>query len=224
MHKVPIFSALDQEDLEKIAVMIRHKEYKKGEVIFSEGDMVDSIVIINEGSTKAYKNTMEGREQILYIFSEGDFFGEQYLFRNHLAAYTVETLEPVKLCQLTKAQFQQILHNYPDIAVKIIGELGGRMSRLETAMQSIGVRSIDARIAAILLEFSNKYGSKVSEGILIQLPLSREGIANYIGIARETVSRKLSQMEHEGIIRSVSNKTLLVLKRIELEKLAGEIE
>jgi CRP/FNR family transcriptional regulator len=224
IHKVPIFSSLDHQDIVKISSLIEHKQYKKGEYIFSIGDVLDSIVIINEGSAKAFKYTPEGREQILYVFSEGDFFGEQHLLSNHTASFTVEALENVKTCTLTKAQFQQLLHSYPNIAIKIIEELGDRMMRLENAMQSMGVRSVDTRIATLLLDFSKKYGIQTSEGITIRLPLSREGIANYLGIARETVSRKLSQMENEHIIRSVSNKNLVVLDINALEQAAGVIE
>jgi CRP/FNR family transcriptional regulator len=224
IHKVPIFSSLDHQDIVKISSLIEHKQYKKGEYIFSIGEAVDAIVIINEGSAKAFKYTPEGREQILYVFSEGDFFGEQYLLSNHTASFTVEALENVKTCTLTKAQFQQLLYSYPNIALKIIEELGDRMMRLENAMQSMGVRSVDTRIATLLLDFSKKYGKQTSEGIAIRLPLSREGIANYLGIARETVSRKLSQMENERIIRSVSNKNLVVLDVNALEQAAGGIE
>lgn len=212
IHKVPIFSPLNQDDLIKISRWIEHKEYKKGEILFHIGDTVDSIIIMNEGSAKAYKYTAEGREQILYVFSEGDFFGEQYLLSNQKAGYTVEALETVKVCMLTKSQFRHLLALYSDIAVKIIEELGLRMNRLENTMQSMGIRSVDARISTLLLDFAAKYGKETSEGLLIRLPLSREGIANYLGIARETVSRKLMQMENEGLIRSVSNKSLLLLK------------
>jgi CRP/FNR family transcriptional regulator len=224
IHKVPIFSSLDHQDIVKISSLIEHKQYKKGEYIFSIGEALDSIVIINEGSAKAFKYTAEGREQILYVFAEGDFFGEQHLLSNHTASFTVEALENVKTCTLTKAQFQQLLHSYPNIAIKIIEELGDRMMRLENAMQSMGVRSVDTRIATLLLDFSKKYGKQTSEGITIRLPLSREGIANYLGIARETVSRKLSQMENEHIIRSVSNKNLIVLDVDALEQAAGGID
>lgn len=224
MHKVPIFSSLDYEDIVNISELIHHKEYQKGESIFSIGDKLDSIVIINEGSAKAFKYTADGREQILYVFSEGDFFGEQYLLNNQTASFTVGALQTVKTCMLTKLEFQQLLFQYPKIAVKIIEELGGRMSRLENAMQSIGVRSIDARIGALLLDFSAKYGKAVPEGILIKLPLSREGMANYLGIARETVSRKLGQLENDGIIQSVSNKNILVVDKSALEELAGVLE
>ncbi len=220
IHKVPIFSVLDHKDLVNISEWIEHVEYKKGQAVFNLGDTLDSIIIINEGSVKAYKYTPEGREQILYVFSEGDFFGEQYLLSNQTAAYTVEALTSVKVCMLTKEHFTQLLQHYPGIAIKIIEELGSRMSRLETAMQSMGVRSVDARISSLLLDFSGKYGKKVPEGILVRLPLSREGMANYLGVARETVSRKLGQLESEGVICSVSNKSLLILKENVLQETA----
>lgn len=224
MHKVPIFSTLDHEDIVKIASLIEHKDYKKGETIFNIGDKLDSIIIINEGSTKAVKYTPEGREQILYVFADGDFFGEQYLLTNQTATYTVEALQTVKVCKLTKSQFQQLLLNYPTMAIKIIEELGERMLRLENTMQSMGVRSVDARVCTLLLDFINKYGKNVQEGILIRLPLSREGMANYLGVARETVSRKLGQLESDGIIRSVTNKSILILDLKSLEEIAGANE
>ncbi len=212
IRKVPIFSSLNQEEVQKIAEIISHREYKKGERILTDGDKMESIVIMHEGSAKAFKNTLDGREQILYVFTNGDFFGEQNLFSDKSASYSVEALQSVKTCTLSKAQFQKLLYQYPDIAIKIIVELGERMIRLENAMQGMGVRNVDNRIGGLLLEFAEKYGTKGKEGIRIQLPLSREGIANYLGIARETVSRKLGQLENEGIIRSLNNKTILIIE------------
>lgn len=224
MHKVPIFSNLGHEDLLKIANLIQHREYKKGEPIFSLGDKLDFIVIMNEGTAKAFKYTPEGREQILYVFSEGDFFGEQYLLSNQTAAYTVESLEAVNVCMLSKEHFHQLLTLHPEIAIKIIEQLGTRMNRLEQAMESMGVRNVDSRVASLLLDYSERYGKKVSEGILIRLPLSREGMANYLGIARETMSRKLGQLENDCIIRSVSNKSILIIDVPRLIEVAGGIE
>ena len=202
MHKVPIFSSLSQDDLTHIASIIRHKKYQKGETLFSEGNRPDALVIVNEGSVKAFKITSDGREQILYVFSEA--------------------LEPVKTCSFTKESFHELLHAYPEIAIKIIEELEERISRMESALQSMGVRSIDNRISALLLDFAEKYGTSVPDGTLIHLPLSREGMANYLGVARETVSRKLGLLENEGIIRSNGNKSILLLDRSMLEASAGK--
>ena len=222
MHKVPIFSSLNQNDLIHIASVIHHKKYLKGETLFFEGDRPDALVIVNEGSVKAFKITQDGREQILYVFSEGDFFGERNLFSRQVSAYSVEALEPVKTCFFTRESFYGLLRAYPDIAVKIIEELGERMNRMENALQSMGVRSVDERVSTLILDFAEKYGTSVPDGTLIHLPLSREGMANYLGVARETVSRKLGQLENEGIIRSHGNKSILLLDRNMLESSAGK--
>lgn len=221
MHKVPIFSSLDNDDLKKIMGLINHHDYNKGETLVLDGDTMDSVVIINEGSAKAYKNTADGREQILYVFSEGDFFGEQNLFSGQSSTYSVEALQPVKTCNLSRKQFQELLYQFPEIAVKIIDELGNRMTRLEKALQSIGVRNVDSRIGGLLLEFAEKYGTMSDTGTIIHLPFSREGIANYLGVARETVSRKFSQLENEGIIHSLNNKQILIPDINKIEERVG---
>lgn len=222
--KVPLFSGLDGTELSYIASLIRHQTYAKGDTLFAEGEHTDALTIVNEGSVKAYRVTPDGREQILYIFGEGDFLGERNLFGGQTASYAVEALETVKTCSFTRDSFHALLYDHPDIAIKVIEELESRIARMENAMQTIGVRSLDSRISALLLEFAERFGSSVPEGVLIRLPLSREGMANYLGIARETVSRKLGQMETDGMIRSVTNKSLLVLDREALAALAGTSE
>lgn len=222
IHKVPIFFGLDHDNLLKIVPLIKHENYAKGDRLLTEGDPIDSVVILNQGSVKAFKYTPDGREQILYVFSEGDFFGEQFLLSSQTATYSVEALEPVKTCMLSKADFNKLLYSYPEISVKIIAELGGRIARMENAFQSMGIRNVDARIAGLLLEYSERH--KHPDSDLIHLPLSREGMANYLGITRETMSRKLSQLENDGIIVSVNNKTIKIKERQALILLAGKTE
>lgn len=216
LHKVPIFASLEFDDMKKVHQYITHKNYQKGEFIFREGETLDSIIIINQGSAKAVKYSSEGREQILHVFMEGDFFGEKHLLNNDIADYSVEVLKPVGTCMLRKDTFEKLLHQHPEIAVKIIVELGKRLSQLESTIRSIGVRSVDTRISELLLEYGKLYGERVKEGVMIHLPLSREGMANYLGIARETLSRKLTALEIDGFIQSIGNKKILLIKEKEL--------
>lgn len=222
IHKVPIFSPLDHKDLLKIASLIQHKTYRKGEFIIRQKDTPKSLIILNEGSAKAITITPDGREQILHIYTNGDFFGEQFLISDQEATFSVQTLQNTAVCMIEKRDFEQVLRAFPDIALKVISELGTRMSRLETSLQSMGVRNVDARVAALLLDWTTKYATQTPEGTVIRLPLSREGIANYLGITRETVSRKLGQLENEMMIRTLTNKTILILNLPQLEMLAGE--
>ncbi len=224
-RSVPIFASLPQEDLSRIVERIHHRDYLKGERILSEGAPAEFVAILSEGRAKAYRDSADGREQILYLFDEGDFFGETHLLSQPApSTYSVEALETVRACLLYRRDFLQLLRDYPDMGIRVIGELSARLSRLEHAVQRMGTGSLDARIAATLLEFGDKYGRRTPDGVRIRLPLSREGMAGYLGIARETVSRKLGQMEQDGLLRSIGHKTLVVRDPDALARMAGEGE
>lgn len=210
VSRVPIFSGLAPEDLSKVAALIAKKKYDKGELIMLEGSFPDNLIIINRGQVKVFRYTSEGKEQILYMFAEGDFFGEKNLLKNQEATYNVEALGSTDLCMINKQDFQKLLREYPGIGIKIMEELICRMEKMEDALQSMGTKSMEARVNNVLVEFAGKYGKKHVEGLLVTLPLSREGIASYIGAARETVSRKLNALQEEGIIRMIGNKKILI--------------
>lgn len=220
-RKIPVFSSLNPAELEHLSAIARHRQYPKGGILTRDGETLDSLVILNEGSAKAFKLTPEGREQILYVFSQGDFFGERNLLGSGRMSYTVEALEPLKTCSFSRGDFHGLLQTNPDIAIKIMEELESRIERMERALQTMGVRNLDSRIGSLLLEFSEKYGESVPEGVLIRLPLSREGLANFLGIARETFSRKLNRLETQGVIRSAGQKSILVLDQEALRTAAG---
>lgn len=217
--KVPIFLALDEAESSRVADLILRRSYSKGELILMEGDKLDSLIIINTGRAKAFSYTPEGKEQILYIFSEGDFFGERNLLKSQESTYSIEALEETRVCMIQKNDFEKLLVEYPGIGLKIIEELSARLERLESAIKSMGTKTVEARVNAILLEFARKYGIEYKDGILVELPLSREGIANYIGLARETVSRKLSLLQDEGIIDVIGNKKIVIRNKSTLEEL-----
>jgi CRP-like cAMP-binding protein len=217
--RVPIFSSLDPDELARVGSLIVKKQHAKGEMLILEGASLESLVIINSGRVKAFKYTYEGKEQILYIFSSGDFLGEKDLLRNRQATYNVEAIEKTDVCMIRKNDFRKLLREYPEIALKIMEELCGRLDKLENAIESMGAKNVEARIGIALLEFAGKYGKEHPKGILVELPLTREGIANYIGLARETVSRKMSALQDEGVIEMIGNKRVIIMDKKALEEL-----
>ncbi len=208
MQKVPIFADLAREDLETIARRILHRSVPRGTVILSAGDRADAITIVNTGKVKASRYSEDGKEQIVYLFSEGDFFGEHGLFHDEAAPYQLEALTDVRLCQLFRTDFQDLLKAHPNIALQVLTALSKRLHALE---KTLGSQSLDSRVQALLLEFAEKYGRRQAGGLLVRLPLSREGIASYLGVARETVSRKFSQLELDGVIRAIGHKNIQIL-------------
>ncbi len=105
IRSVPLFASLDPEFLHVLTDEMEHKVFSKGELIVREGEPGQWFTVIREGSAKAYRNTADGREQILYIFPENDYFGARFLFTGDKVPYSVEALEETRVCQLSKSQF-----------------------------------------------------------------------------------------------------------------------
>ncbi|MFR5265222.1 Crp/Fnr family transcriptional regulator [Clostridium sp.] len=208
---IAIFSTLSREELLKIVNMTEHKDFKENDVLCLEGEKSNRLFLIREGRVKICKITKEGKEQIVYVLSKGDFFGENNLFtNNNISNFSAYAITDAKLCILKKESLEKILLENPTISLKIIQEMAGRINSAENLAQTLATRDVEARLATVLIEFMHKYGQKKEDGIYINLPLNREQIANYCGITRETVSRRLSKFDKLGIIELKGNKGLVI--------------
>ncbi|MEK6264671.1 MAG: Crp/Fnr family transcriptional regulator, partial [Clostridium sp.] len=180
--KVPIFSFLSDDELIKIIDMTGHKVYKKGDMLCSQGEKSDTLFIINEGQVKISKLTKEGKEQIVHIFTGGDFFGELSLFSSdELFNFDAYAISNVKICTLTKQDMDKIIMSNPEISLKLLKVISKRLSQTENLAQNLATNDAEIRIAFMLLEFGEKYGVSIDEGLQIKLPINREEMANYVG-------------------------------------------
>ena len=217
--KVPIFWSLSDEEILKIAKMTKHIPYKKGQMLLHEGEKSDKLFIVNKGKVKVSKFTVDGKEQILYILTSGEFFGELHLF-NHdeVNNFSVYAIEDTEICLLTKDDVDFIMDENPEIALKLLKAVTKRLAHTENLAQNLATKDPEIRIAHMLLEFSQKFGTKKKEGILIELPITREEVASYVGVARETISRKFSKFEDLGLISLFGNKQLFVKDQLALRE------
>ncbi|MCB2293644.1 Crp/Fnr family transcriptional regulator [Clostridium algoriphilum] len=216
--KVPIFSFLSDDELIKIIDMTGHKVYKKGDMLCSQGEKSDTLYIINEGQVKISKLTKEGKEQIVHIFTSGDFFGELSLFSNdEIYNFDAYAISNVKICTLAKQDMDKIIMSNPKISLKLLQVIARRLTQTENLAQNLATNDAEIRIAFMLLEFGERYGVESSQGLQINLPINREEMANYVGVTRETISRKLSIFEELGIISLKGNK-VLIIKQLDMLK------
>jgi CRP/FNR family transcriptional regulator len=220
--KVPIFSFLSDDELIKIIDMTGHKVYNKGDMLCRQGEKSDTLFIINEGQVKISKLTKEGKEQIVHIFTGGDFFGELSLFSSdEIYNFDAYAISNVKICTLTKQDMDKIIMSNPEISLKLLQVISKRLSQTENLAQNLATNDAEIRIAFMLLEFLGEYGVSTDEGLQIKLPINREEMANYVGVTRETISRKLSIFEDLGIISLKGNKVLIIKQ---LDKLKAYVE
>lgn len=219
LAKVPMFVDLSQNDLNQILKQIKHKAYKKGDIIFQEGMTSDVLYFINTGSVKLYNYTKDGKEQILHVLSVGDFFGELSLIKASKYQFYAKAIEGVNLCILTKEEMTNIIMQNPEIGIKLLETLGKRLTAAERLAQNLATNDIDSRLAYLLVSFLDRdLNVEMYTPIEIKLPLNREEMANSIGVTRETISRKMKKFEEEGLIQLIGTKSIRILDLEGLKK------
>lgn len=219
-REVPIFESLSEEELDRIINIRKHMEVKKGENLFLEGDKVSKLFIISDGIIKLTKSTTNGKEQIINILTVGDFLGESNILGETLSSnVSAIAVKNTELCTISREDLKEILYDNPTIALKLLSELNKRLNEVENLTSNLSNNNPEARIICMLLEFAEKYGNNINEKIEITLPINREEMANYCGIARETLSRKLTILENEEIIKSVGTKKIIINNLSSLEEL-----
>lgn len=218
VSKISLFANLSLENMTTVVQKIQRREYNKGDFLFQAGEIAERIWIVNEGSIKVFTYTQEGKEQILYLLSPGDFLGDLNLFKENAYPYYAAALEPTRLCTLTRESFQQILKEVPEINEKVLAYAYDRITELERLIQTVTAKNVAQRIAKLLLHFWEHFGLERKGVMEITFPLSREDMANYLGLTRETVSRQLSQFQSEGIIDLKGSKQIIIQNKKALEE------
>lgn len=208
--RVPIFRSLDNEQRTELLGLVDRVQLKKGEILLVEGTTLDFLGIVNRGRLKAYTIGNQGKQQILYLFAQGDFFGEHTLFAPLPIHYTLEAQEDTGICKIESQKFQPFLKSHPTLALDMIRELALRLDALEHNVVSMSSLPAEERLYELLKEFGRDYGTKIEEGTIMKLPMTREEIGNRLGLTRETVSRRFAQLVQEDKIKILPNKRILI--------------
>lgn len=203
--------------MSEITKAVEKRYYKKGEIVFNEGDKSDRLYLITKGKMKVYRFTKEGKEQIIYLMSEGEFIGDLNLIQEDVFSFSATAIENLEVCILKKEDFDKLIYERPEISMKIMQSMYQRVKILENLVQRLGSKDIEERIAGLLLSLIKNFGKPIEKRVELKIPLSREELASIIGSTRETVSRKLSLLQDEGIIDIVGGKKIVILKLEELE-------
>lgn len=221
--KVSLFASLSDDELMQMTNLIAQQEFNKGDIIFSEGQAFDQLYIVNKGSMKVLKYNKDGKEQILYILSEGEFLGDLSLLKKGVLPFSAIALEDITLCTIHKNDFDNIIKSNPNISLKVLEYAHDRIYELENLIQTVTTKDIDTRLATLLLNLSKTFGQSSSQNtkeVYINLTMSREDMANFIGVTRETVSRKLSFFQSKGIIEVIGNRAIRIISLDKLQDLA----
>ncbi|MEG6616468.1 Crp/Fnr family transcriptional regulator [Peptococcaceae bacterium 1198_IL3148] len=213
---VPIFKTLSYRELQKVNGLIRKKDYQKGNVLFLQGDRSDHLYIVRYGRVKIYEVSKDGRQQIVRILEQGDFFGELSLFKDEHHSLNGEAMEDTGLCMIPREDFKILVKENPEMSISIMAALSERLAAAENFIIDLTLKNIEERLASWLMMMADKQGIRTAQGIEVSVNLSRREIANLLGTTTETVSRKLTKFQTAGIITTEGHKNIIIRNKEKL--------
>ena len=201
LRKVPIFSDLSDSDLEKISSKMISRIYEKGKMILLEESEGETYFIILNGVVKVTRLSDDGREVILAILGESDFFGEMSLLDGEGRSANIVANEKSEVVTLSRRDFLDCLQKYPKIAIALLEELAVRLRKSDQHIESLSLSDSEQRIGITLIRLAEELGTiKQGDVNVKNLPFQQD-LANMAGTSRETVSRTLKLLESKNLLK-----------------------
>lgn len=209
LNKVSLFEGLPEEDLKELSNLATVRSFPRNTIIISEGDNSDSMYVVLAGKVKVYLSDDEGKEIIINILKEGDYFGELALLDESPRSASVMTLGDCKFAVLSKHAFDECLKANPQIALQVIRGLSARLRYLTENVKSLALMDVYGRVARTLLEMAEDKGGVQ----VINQKLTQRDIASMVGASREMVSRILKDLSVGGYI-TIENKSITINEKL----------
>jgi len=200
LQSVPIFSDLSPSDLNKIAERMVLRAFTKGQMILLEDDLGQTFFVIAGGSVKITRLSDDGREVILAMLGESDFFGEMSLLDGAGRSANVVALDSSEVLTLARNDFLEILQDYPKISISLLDELTQRIRKSDQQIESLSLSDVEQRIGITLIRLAEELGTIKHGTVKINNLPYQQDIANMAGTSRETVSRTFKLLEEKGLV------------------------
>jgi CRP-like cAMP-binding protein len=206
---IPLFSELVDDDLRAISKVAVKQNFRKDNMVLIEEEVGSTMFIILEGRVKISRISDEGREVILSIMSEGDFFGEMSILDGQARSANVITLEDSSILIIHREDFLQMMHDFPQIAINLLKELAHRLRRSDSQIKSLSLQNATGKVASTLLRIADDSGKiHLGQVEIPKLP-PQQDLANMAGTSRETISRVLKSLSEKGYLRKEGNKLII---------------
>ncbi len=200
LKKVPLFAEFGDEDLAAVALLVQPRRFSKHAVLVYEGDPGDALFVVVKGNVAVTRLSNEGKESILSILKEGDFFGEMGVLDASPRSATIKALGDVEVAMLARKDFLDLLARSAQMSLRLVLTLSSRLRATNQAIQAASYQDIRTRLASLLLNLEKNFGEKVEGGTRLTLRLTNQEMANMIGTTRETVNRMLNRFWDEKLI------------------------
>ncbi len=217
LSHIPLFQGLEPQYLQTLARIAVKKFFRRGEIVFAEGDPGIGFHIITSGRIKVYKTSPDGKEQILHIMSQGEPFGEVPVFTGQRFPAYAEALSDTNTLFIPRNDFIDLIRAEPSVALSMLSVLSMRLKGFTGLIEGLSLREVPGRLAAYLLYLSEGDGGADD----VNLEISKTQLASILGTIPETLSRILARMTKEGTVESDDKRHIRICDRTAVEELAS---
>ena len=214
-----ICADLDDSEIGLLNGIGRRRQLEAGEQLMWEGDEAVLVANVIDGVLTLASHSADGGEQILGLAYPSDFLGRPF---GETAPYGVEALTEAQICVFERKDFDRFARDHPRLEHKLLERTLTELDRSRRWMMLLGRMNAGQKVASFLLELTDRLGKAGAGGeSFVTLPLSRQQMADVLGLTIETVSRQLSRLRSAGLIDTPSRREIVLRDRRELEELAG---
>lgn len=200
LRRTAMFGDLGDAELQSLASRAVEKHLRRDEVLFVAGDEARGLFVVVEGSVRAFREGLDGREQVIHVERAGATIAELPVFDDKPYPSTVAAEEDSLVLFLSKNDARHLCLEHPRIALAALKILATRLRRCAELVESLSLREVDQRLARWLLTEARARGRRTADGLEVTLALTNQQIAARIGSVREVVSRALSRLQSNGFI------------------------
>jgi CRP-like cAMP-binding protein len=212
LQSVPLFSDLDEAELERFSHVAVPRSFPAGTRVFHEGDSSDACYIVRSGTFRVTQEHSDGRAITLATLGPGEIFGELAMLDGDTRSASAEALTDGELLALPAGDVRGLLVRHPEIALKLVAGLVRRLRAANVRLSRQSFQTVPSRVAGILSQLSRESqeqnGADASGEVTIRM--NQTDLAQLAGTSRESVSRFLAELERAGVVRSGRGRVTVV--------------
>lgn len=210
LSQMGIFLGLHEAALAEVLAAAGPAAAQAGEAYVCQGEPASSFYLLLAGRVRLSQVTPEGQQVVMRFVAPGEEFGIVAVLGRLPYPVTAEAVEPALALVWSGEAFNRLILRHPQIGLNGLAMLAERVKEFQDRLREAGTQRVERRIANVLLRLARQAGRAVDEGVLIDLPLGRQDLAEMTGTTLFTVSRTLSAWEECGIIRSARKRVTLL--------------
>lgn len=208
LKRCPRFSGASPNAIAWLSQRVSRKYYEKRAPLFAEGDPALKLFLIERGAVKVFKTLESGRELILNIFRSGESVGEVALIDKECFPASASAQDDSFILELSQGDYVEMGKLYPEVLYSTIRDLNQRVKAMTQRIHELASGSVEARLAQVFLSLS-RLGKPVDGAVRLPCPMSRQELADMIGVRIETVIRVMSRWHKDEIIVTEKNGFLI---------------